>query len=231
MNYAEFLGWFIVLPLALITLKSLKEFKNNRHYLLGIVLFCLIALIYTSPWDNYLVYKGVWTYSNNVVWGKIGYVPIEEYAFMVLQTILAGLSLLIFTRNSKEEKMTWSANGLGCSFLFLIYGGYLYYTNQSIYGGLILMWAFPPLAIQWSLGSKVLVKHIRQWLTPWALLTVYLCLSDSFAIDAGIWSITHETRSGFDLGNLPVEEALFFALTNLFVMQGLFLWRKCRFEF
>ena len=93
------------------------------------------------------------------------------------------------------------------------------------------MWAFPPLAIQWSLGSKVLVKHIKQWLIPWAILTVYLCLSDSFAIDAGIWSITDETRSGIDLGNLPVEEVLFFALTNLFVMQGLLLWRKCRFEF
>jgi len=150
---------------------------------------------------------------------------------MVLQTVLAGLFLLIFIRNSREEKMTWSAKGLGCSFLFLIYGGYLYYTKVSVYGGLILVWAFPPLAIQWSLGSKVLVKHIRQWLIPWALLTVYLCLSDSFAIDAGIWSITEKTRSGFDLGNLPIEEALFFALTNLFVMQGLLLWRKCRFEF
>ena len=56
------------------------------------------------------------------------------------------------------------------------------------------------------------------------MFTLYLCFADAYAISEGIWTITPETRSGLEIGNLPFEEALFFALTNLFVLQGLFLW-------
>ena len=59
--------------------------------------------------------------------------------------------------------------------------------------------------------------------------TLYLCLADAFAISDGIWTITSTTRSGIEImGILPIEEALFFALTNLFVLQGLCLWETWR---
>ena len=59
-------------------------------------------------------------------------------------------------------------------------------------------------------------------------LSVYLCMADYFAIYKGIWSITSTTRTGWGIGHLPVEEMLFFTLTNLFVLQGLCLWRAWR---
>ena len=101
-------------------------------------------------------------------------------------------------------------------------------SERGTYAGLILVWACPPLALQWSLGFNALIRTFKLWFLPWLLLTIYLCLADAFAISKGIWSLNPETRSGWDLGNLPIEEALFFTLTNLFVIQGLCLWHAWR---
>jgi lycopene cyclase domain len=60
---------------------------------LAIPIVCLIAFTYTTPWDNYLVAQEVWWYGANRVVGTIGYVPVEEYMFFVLQPILTGLFL------------------------------------------------------------------------------------------------------------------------------------------
>ncbi|MEM8485103.1 MAG: lycopene cyclase domain-containing protein [Bacteroidota bacterium] len=54
-----------------------------------------IALIYTTAWDNYLVYRGVWGYGPERVMATIGYVPIEEYMFFLLQPLLTGLFFYI----------------------------------------------------------------------------------------------------------------------------------------
>ena len=76
-----------------------------------------------------------------------------------------------------------------------------------------------------SWPSSLLQTAIK-WILPWFLLTLYLCLADSYAISEGIWTLEPATRTGWELGNLPIEEALFFALTNLFVFQGLSLWQS-----
>lgn len=61
----------------------------------------LLALIYTTPWDNMLIQKGVWSYGPDQVIGTTGYVPIEEYAFFLLQPILTGRRLSHVTDRSK----------------------------------------------------------------------------------------------------------------------------------
>ena len=59
----------------------------------------LIALIWTTPWDNYLVATRVWWYDPALVTGlTLGWVPIEEYTFFVVQTLMAGLWLLAWMR-------------------------------------------------------------------------------------------------------------------------------------
>ena len=66
--------------------------KRNWIALTSLVLLSLqlLLLIYTTPWDNYLIMRGVWSYPEGVVLGTLGYVPIEEYGFMIMQTLLAG---------------------------------------------------------------------------------------------------------------------------------------------
>src|SRR4029078_4568828 len=72
--------------------KQISDFQNGRAVWVGIGIHVLLAVIYTTPWDNYLVATGVWYYNPQLVTGfLIGYVPIEEYTFFVLETILSGL--------------------------------------------------------------------------------------------------------------------------------------------
>lgn len=56
--------------------------------LLGV---CLLALVYTGPWDNLLIASGVWSFGSHRVLGLfIGRVPLEEYGFYILQVFLTG---------------------------------------------------------------------------------------------------------------------------------------------
>ena len=169
--------------------------------------------------------RGVWSYPEGVVLGTLGYVPIEEYGFMIMQTLLAGTLWSMNLPKNNQEGLSFSAKGLLLALAIGIFGSYCLTLESGTYAGLILVWAFPPLALQWSLGARALRESLKSWAPLWVGFTLYLCLADSFAISQGIWSLTLSTRSGWELGNLPVEEALFFALTNLFVLQGLSLWR------
>ena len=225
MTYLEFLLLFVGIPMVGFFLVAHKKKRLDRLNLTGIALMGAVALIYTTPWDNYLIMRGVWSYPEGVVLGTLGYVPIEEYGFMIMQTLLAGTLWSMNLPKNNLEGLSFSAKGLLLALAIGIFGSYCLTLESGTYAGLILVWAFPPLALQWSLGARVLRESLKSWVPLWVGFTLYLCLADSFAISQGIWTLTLSTRSGWELGNLPVEEALFFALTNLFVLQGLSLWR------
>ena len=57
-------------------------------------------------------------------------------------------------------------------------------------------------------------------------VSLYLWVADRVAIGLGIWDITDATRTGLELFGLPVEEALFFVVTNLLVAQGLVMFEQ-----
>ncbi len=84
---------FVCLPLA--ALVYLTRGQVTRRTVLGLLVIMLAAVIYTTPWDNYLVANRVWYYDPQLVLNVIlGYVPLEEYLFFILQTLLAGLFAL-----------------------------------------------------------------------------------------------------------------------------------------
>jgi lycopene cyclase domain-containing protein len=94
MNYPLFLLVFLVIPIALLAL-LLREKIRAQWWLVTLALTILLALLYASPWDNYLVATGVWSYDPARVWNIIlGHVPLEEYLFFVLQPILGALITL-----------------------------------------------------------------------------------------------------------------------------------------
>ena len=70
----------------------------------------------------------------------------------------------------------------------------------------------------------ILWKHRRRLVLVIAGLTLYLSLADSFAIQSGVWTIDPEQSLGVLLGGvLPVEEFVFFLLTNIMVGFGFVL--------
>jgi lycopene cyclase domain-containing protein len=92
-TYAHFLGLFLVLPIVVLTL-ALRR-RMDLRFGLSVLGMAVVALVYTTPWDNAIIAMGVWGYDPALVWGiTLGWVPLEEYLFYVLQTILTGLVFL-----------------------------------------------------------------------------------------------------------------------------------------
>jgi lycopene cyclase domain-containing protein len=228
MTYLEFLIFFIGIPLLAFTLWAYRKQCLRREKFVGIGLMGMIALVYTTPWDNYLIEQNIWSYPEGVVLGTIGFVPIEEYGFMVLQTVFAGILWCFISHNIPASKLCFSGKGVAAAVIIGLIGACCLLDGSGTYAGLIFVWAFPPLAIQWGLGARALLSSFKKWGPLWVGFTLYLCLADAVAIADGIWMITEATRSGIEIGNLPIEEILFFGLTNLFVFQGLCLWQVWR---
>jgi lycopene cyclase domain-containing protein len=63
----------------------------------------------------------------------------------------------------------------------------------------------------------------QSWLIGTLVPTLYLWVIDRIAIGNGIWRISDAYTTGIQLFGLPIEEATFFLVTNLLVVQGLSL--------
>ena len=98
-----------------------------------------------------------------------------------------------------------------------------------------LGWALPVLAIQLLLLARRYRGHtralLRAVLPPALGITAWLVLADHLAISAGVWEFGAGKTLGIRIGAVPVEEALFFLLTNLLIVFGLALfWPRSRAE-
>ena len=192
-----------------------------------------MALLYTTPWDNYLVATRVWWYDPDLVLGfTFGYVPLEEYLFFVGQTVLLGLALFAAARllpepapffRSRPGFRLWAAGLILAGWLF----GLLLLLRDHLpgtYMGLELIWGMVPLMIQMTFGADILWHHRRPVL--WSLVpgTLYLSGADALAIRSGTWTIDPKQSLGVTLGGiLPLEEFVFFLLTSSMVVFGVTL--------
>eukprot|EP00928_Gymnodinium_smaydae_P039670 TRINITY_DN27047_c0_g1_i1.p1 TRINITY_DN27047_c0_g1~~TRINITY_DN27047_c0_g1_i1.p1 ORF type:complete len:1456 (-),score=289.68 TRINITY_DN27047_c0_g1_i1:198-4565(-) len=185
---------------------------------------CGVAVLYSTPWDNYLVASGIWGYgSPSHTLGVIGYVPIEEYAFFVIETLIVGMTWVAHARCGIIPHFQGkSSRNLGFIILGALYlvGCLLLQIDRGRYLGLITVWAMPVLAIQWAFGADALMAQRDSWLKPWLYSWFYLCVIDRWAIRNGCWSINPKyTLPLIDF--LPVEEAYFFACTVTMCLWGL----------
>jgi len=210
------------------TLPRPLEELGGRRAKFGVPLIATIAFIYTTPWDNYLVARAVWWYGPDRVIGTLGAVPIEEYFFFLIQPILTGYVGLHYLmrfpkRQGSSSAAAWGGvtvfaglSAIGC--LLLMVG-----PPQTLYAALILGWACPLLAGMWLYDGETLWGRRNALFYTVGIPTLYLWIADAVAIRQGIWTISEQHTIGLSLFGLPFEEALFFLLTNLLVVQGLIL--------
>lgn len=233
MTYSSFLLRFLIPPILIVglvvALRAWVGFGRPVRLLraAGATLAMLgAALGWTTPWDNALVAGGIWTYPPGRVWGVIGTVPIEEYLFIILQTILVSLwalcteGLFSSDRPRRAEQLRWRAallaGGIGIFGALLPLLGGLRWT----YLAAILLWATPPMMVQAIFGADLL------WRARWALIIrtlppfLYLAVADALAIQMGIWSLSPVYTTGLHLGPLPLEEGVFFLVTCGMVAAG-----------
>jgi len=93
------------------------------------------------------------------------------------------------------------------------------------YLGSELIWAMPVLILQWAVGRASLWNRRRLLMVSVLLPTIYLAAADSVAIANGIWFFHAARITNVRVGNVPIEEILFFLLTNSMVVQSIILVR------
>jgi lycopene cyclase domain-containing protein len=208
---------------------TVRPLGAGRTYWTGVAIITAIALAYTTPWDNYLIARGVWWYGEGSTLGTIGHAPIGEYLFILVQPWLTALWLSHLSLPGEWPTVarpigsrvlaTALAAGLGVA------GWLLLGSDATFYLGAIVAWAAPVLALQWAVGAPQLWARRRLVALGTLVPTTYLCVADRIAIEYGIWILSERYTTGLTVAGLPVEEATFFLVTNLFVVQGLVLYR------
>ncbi|HNK62892.1 MAG TPA: lycopene cyclase domain-containing protein [Anaerolineales bacterium] len=242
MTYFGFLLRFLVLPIAIFLVITWWDNKHNRPtpgfndgkaVWIGILVHIILAVAYTTPWDNYLVATGVWYYNPDLVTGIVlGYVPIEEYTFFVLETILAGLWWWFLVRRLHEPSQAFKPNrNVRFAAFGITFSAWLIFTYMFFLGGekwtylsIIQFWALPAIFPQLLYGADILWHHRNLVFTAVFVPGLYLSLMDIVALTDTTWSISKTQTTGIlFFGILPLEEVLFFFITNLLIAFGMTL--------
>jgi len=228
-TYLEFHLLFVLPPL--VALAGLAIYRRDAwlgpRSLSGLLIVLFLAFVYTTPWDNLLIAEGVWWYGEGTTSVRFWNAPVGEYLFFLLQPVLTCLWLFQFPtirerslRTSGQKRLVGALAGLAVALV----GYALVGTDSTFYLGAILLWSGPILAIQWSFGWPYLWEIRRTALLAVAVPTLYYWLIDRIAVGLGLWVISDTHTVGVALFGLPVEEMLFFLMTNLFVVQCLYLY-------
>ena len=240
-TYIQVLLYFIFPPLIILTVLAAKDvFSNfsvdrrNVNWLpfVALLTHVLLAVVYTTPWDNYLVATNVWWYDQGLVNGwTIGYVPIEEYTFFVVQALLTGFCVLTlwrlralqpFLSFSRKKIRRWSlllTASIWVSALVVLASGW----QPGRYLALILVWALIPLMLQFGFGADILWGRRSLLLLAILPATIYLWIVDMIAISGGVWTISTSQTLRINIGPLPIEEMVFFLVTNMMISFGIIL--------
>jgi len=114
-------GYHLIFTLPLIAvLLWVHRHRMRRAHLVCIAVVCAIAFAFTTPWDNYAVYLGIWGFGEDVslvypfselargpdnpgglTW--LGHIPVEEYAFFIIESILVCLVALFFLPRPRDK--------------------------------------------------------------------------------------------------------------------------------
>jgi lycopene beta-cyclase len=240
MTYFRFLLLFLVIPIGLLLIltfrdrqrgKIIEDFLGWRSFWLAVGLHVLLAVVYTTPWDNYLVAARVWYYNPDLISGVVlGWVPLEEYLFFVLETVLVGLWWLLLVRRIKPggefrpRRKIWLISTALLSAVWILAAAVLLTDwKPGTYLSLILVWALPAIMLQLAFGADILWHFRKVVLLVILPVFLYISTADALAIFSGTWTIDPNQSLRIWIWALPVEEAAFFLVTASILGFGLTL--------
>lgn len=196
------------------------------------ILLCALALIYTTPWDNYIIYHKAWWYRKDAVIGTIGYVPIEEYLFFIIQTFFTAMwtslcsrwsinSLYLHSSDRTQFHLTRYPVILVLSTIMIIGWMKAIPATKTFYMGSILWWTLLVVILIWYMSGPYIAKRYKETIISILVPSIYLCYVDTIALRARVWHISEATSLEiFPIDVLPIEEITFFFVTNLIVSFG-----------
>ena len=111
MTYLDFHLWFNLPALCLLLFLTRRRLRPAHWKALAVL--CAIVMAATTPWDNWAVYRGIWGFDaarvhmiTVLVGGVTWRLPVEEYAFFLLETIEVVLLTLLFLPKPPEVSPT-----------------------------------------------------------------------------------------------------------------------------
>jgi lycopene cyclase domain-containing protein len=224
------------LPLLVVLATITGPFPWSRGEFWAATLVLLAVMVFTSPWDNLAAKWGIWGFPREKYTLRIGYLPVEEYLFFILQSVnvmLAVRALFHFVPDWQTGQETPIGKGteicLAASIIpWLLILLQLRWLRRK--GGpcvnyaLHLAWFLPVIYTQWVLAPYLFLDHARMLIAITVGFGVYYTLADIVAVRAGTWHFDEKQITGVKLaGLLPWEEIAFFFLTSLLVAQSYLL--------
>lgn len=235
MNYLTFHLVFN-LPFLLILLFLNRSNQLFTDHFLAAAVVLLIVVVFTSPWDNYAVFRGIWGFPRHKYLFRVGWLPVEEYAFFLIQSVQVMLLVVWLVSLhpqplAADEAMPWAAPLFWApAFAVLALWGWLGVNGAKKinriwqawhYAWHLLYWFLPVVLIQWLLAWPILAP--RAWILALAtaIAGTYLSVADWVAVRNGIWFFDPKQITGHKVATLlPWEEVAFFYLTSLLVAQS-----------
>jgi lycopene cyclase domain-containing protein len=235
MTYLRFHLIFNV-PVLIILLALSWSLPWSTDELTAFGLVLLAVMLFTTPWDNLAAKWGIWGFPREKYSLRLGYLPIEEYAFFLLQSanvMLAVRALFCFFPDWQSGLET--AVGLmtlifiGASIIPWVVVVFQLRWLRRKFGpsanyAIHLTWFLPVIYFQWLLTPQLFGSHIGLLALITAAFGIYYTLADLAAVRAGTWFFDEKQITGVKLGGiLPWEEIAFFFLTSLLVAQSYLL--------
>jgi len=200
----------------------------------GLVL--VAVLLFTTPWDNLAAKWGIWGFPRDKYSVRIGYLPVEEYAFFLLQSanvMLAVRALFHFVPNWQTgqgvlvSKLTLICLGGSLLPWLLIFFQLRWLRKRGgpcVNYALHLAWFLPVIYGQWVLAPFLFLAHAGMLATVTGAFGIYYTLADYVAVRCGTWFFDEKQITGVKLARiLPWEEVAFFFVTSLLVAQSYLL--------
>ena len=200
----------------------------------GLVL--LAVVVFTTPWDNLAAKWGIWGFPRDKYSLRLGYLPIEEYAFFLLQSVNVMLAVRALFRffpdwlTGQETGMgKWTLICLAASVIpWAMIAAQLRWLRRKagpcVNYAIHLAWFLPVIYVQWILAPPLFLGHAALLALVTTTFGVYYTLADLVAVRGGTWFFDEKQITGVKLGGLlPWEEIAFFFLTSLLVAQSYLL--------
>jgi len=201
---------------------------RRRRATAGIAILVAIAYLYTTPWISYMIRQGAWWYADGAVLVRALSIPLGEYLFFTIQTVVTAfaLHLIGFDPTFREGDFDRGPRVAGVLAGGAMVAGGLWLTtldSSYLYLGGLVAWVGPVVALQWAVGGGYLVRTPRMWLAATLLPAAYFWVADRIAIAMGTWQLSAEYTTGVAVLGLPIEEMLFFAAAGVMTVNGLVL--------
>lgn len=231
-----YLGFHLTFNLPLLTVLFFLSGRGIWPMEMVLVMAGVLGIVvaFTSPWDNWAVAKGIWDFPKERVRFRIGRLPVEEYAFFIIQSLEVMWLSWILLRWVEPPHGAPQPRWIGepqvlrqMGFLFVVWAAVGVALKQwpererrIHYAWHLLFWFLPVVALQWMVAGPMLRAYSFHVWVPTLGIGTYLCLADWYAIRQGIWFFDPRQITGIKIGGImPWEEAAFFYITSLLVSQ------------